>query len=107
MADVTVTLVESNYEEYVKSLEKMLSGKSFNVLVTEPKTLKFCRRKLTGKIWLKNGQVSMEMEPGGSIAWDLNNERVAICFIENGDIQLVRIIGGEKRKVVLITENPI
>lgn len=106
MAGITTTLVMKNHEEYARSLVRLLSNKVFNILV-EGKNLKFCGRKLAGSVLIKNGQVSIPMVPGGSLAWDLNAERVAICFKANGDIELVRIFGLEKKKTILITQNPI
>lgn len=119
VADISVNLTMSNHESYARSIIEILQGKSFNVLttsvgyvkhggvVTVPKVLKYCHRKLSGLMHLKEGQVSIEMTPGGSIAWDLNLGRVVIVFKNNEDIEIQRLFTKEKWKKILITQNPI
>lgn len=97
-----------NYKESLEAIVKGLSGKTFNIWVeTENKRLKFCNRELGGKIFAKDGQVSLALKPGGSIAWDINSEEVKLEFGPNGDILLFRTFKTGRKKTMLITRSPI
>ncbi|KKT82088.1 MAG: hypothetical protein UW80_C0042G0009 [Microgenomates group bacterium GW2011_GWC1_44_9] len=97
-----------NYEKCLESIVKHLSGKFFNILTeTDSRRLRFCNRELKGKVVCKNGQVSILLKPGGSIAWDINTEIVGLEFGGNGDILLYRESVAGWRKTILITQSPI
>lgn len=107
MAD-TLSLCSENSDRYLKEIVSRLSGKTFNILtVSDGKRLKYCKRELRGSISSKNGQASIPLKPGGSIAWDLNVETVELEFGTNGDILLSRIFKSGRKKTILITQSPI
>lgn len=68
---------------------------------------KFCGRVFTGELIEKSGQVSMPMEPGGSVAWDLNTDQVAVYF-DNDEYYIYRFLENRSRfKLYILTKNPI
>jgi hypothetical protein len=92
----------------------VFSGKRFNLLVSSKKmgdsgekVLKFCNRLIKHGI-SKDGQISIFLDPGGSIAWDLAVESVTVKFEKNGDI-IVQIFfeNRQRRKFSRLTFNPI
>lgn len=100
---------QENCEKYASEIVNHLSGKIFNILtVSDEKQLRFCNRKLTGRIFSKDGQISLFLNPGGSITWDLNSETVEMEVMPNGDIKLLRIFWKTGRmKSMIMTQNPI
>lgn len=108
---MTSALISLNLENYEKCLGGMMShlaGKIFNVLtMSEGKNLKYCNRKLGERVLLKNGQVSVSLKPGVSIAWDLNVEVAELEWGINGDILLSRTFKSGRKKTMLITLSPI
>lgn len=105
MADL---LSFENSAEFLDQIFKRLDGIFFNILtISDDKQLKFCNRQLRGPIFSKDGQASLPLKPGGSIAWDLNNEIVEVDLGVNGDILLSRVFKTGKKKTMLITRSPI
>jgi len=97
-----------NYEKCLEEIVSSLAGKVFNVLTkTGEKSLKYCRREMGRRVFSKNGQVSVSLKPGGSIAWNLNVEVVGLEKKANGDIVLTRTFKTGRKKIMTITQNPI
>lgn len=112
---VSVNITASNYVVYVEGLLTLLSKDLFNMVtvsnglvVNKPMMrLKFCNRQVGANLKAADGQVSISLFPGGSIAWDLNVERVVIHFEDNGDIVIERLFEKDKWKRILCTRNLI
>lgn len=112
---ISVTLNMENYMQYAEELFKSLSKNSFNVRVvtvglsrkTNYMRLNLCGREVVALQKCDDGQVSIALKPGGSIAWDLNTERVVIHFKANGDIVIERLMSLDASKVITCTRNPI
>lgn len=109
MTNTATSVNLENYKECLKEIVSHLSGKIFNVLtVSDGKNLKFCNRQLGGPIFSRNGQVSISLKPGDSIAWDLNIETVDLEYgISGTDITLTRTFKTGRKKTMLITYSPI
>ncbi len=112
---ISVNITDANYVQYVDGLRTLLGNNVFNIrtessglgLNKESKVLKYCNRSIGTTAKAIGGQVSIELLPGGSVAWDLNVERVVIHFEKNGDILIERLFDKGKWKRVLCTKNPI
>ncbi len=112
---ISVNVTDANYVQYAASLRSLLGNNFFNMgtesgglfLNKQSKVLKYCNRRIGTVAKATGGQVSIELLPGGSIAWDLNVERVVIHFEKNGDILIERLFDKGKWKRVLCTKNPI
>ncbi len=115
MPSISMTLNEDNHLSVVTRIVDEWKGKKFNILVDKftlgsstAIQLKFCNRMITGN-FVKNGlQVSVPLEPGGSIAWDLRTELVVVRFDSVGEIIILRLFDNRQRsKTMKITKNPI
>lgn len=116
-----------NTENHLSAVERIIDtfggGKRFNVLVStskfvedstlgttgiSTKTLKFCDRQMSPKRIIKSSWVSIGLEPGGSIAWDLNVEYVVIRWNEPRHITISRLFNDRQYgKMVTLTFDPI
>ncbi len=104
-----IDVSKENEQNCLADIVEHLTGKTFNLLTmtSDHKILKFCGRQLSGKVFAKDGQVSIRLKPGNTIAWDLNTEAVELKLEYNGDILLIRSFKTGRKKVMIITTGPI
>lgn len=109
MSDTATVVDFACYKKSSEDIVARLTGRVFNILITtsENKQLKFCNRQLSGKVLVRDGQMSIALTPGGTIAWDLNVEEVDLEFGFNGDILLTRVFKTGRKKTMYITTGPI
>lgn len=113
--DLSVSVSRSDTAIYAEVLFDMLSQGKFNLLVESrglsktgtDRKLKFCGREVDMLFRSETGQASISLKPGGSIAWDTNNERVVLHFKANGDIVIERLMSVSSSKKITCTRNPI
>ncbi len=112
---IGMLMTKGGHLGYAKAILDYFGDQIFNVLViamslgdeTPIIDQKFCGRVFVGELVEKDGQVSMPMSPGGSIAWDLNTDQLAIYLHEN-DYYIYRFIENRQRfKLYILTKNPI
>lgn len=111
---IVMTLNRDNHILFLAEILRIFQDKEFNVLVQTKKIgdetikeLKFCSRKIGLQRVVGTNQVSIKLEPGYCIAWDLKTESV-LASVEEDKVIITRFWNNRQyRKVVILTTNPI